>query len=110
MSPYSVQLPDGSTVDIIKKTQGRRRSVKFIFFKIPRKKTLIAYTAKFASHNTAHIMLFKFKRTGVWTSRYWSSDPYCKRLLKHQIPHLKQAIDQHEQGINSLAYRELFYF
>lgn len=110
MNPYSVQLPDGSTIDIIKKTQGRRRSIKLIFFKIDRKKTLIAYTVKCASHHNVIIMLFKFKRTGTWTSRFWCSDPYLKKSLKPRIPQLKLAIDQYESAINSLAYRELFYF
>lgn len=108
MKPYSVKLPDGSKAHVINKIMGRRRSIRLLFFKIKRKKTLIAYSVRLISQENIGYTIYKVKRSGVWTRGGERESGRFDKSDKKRTLEIKSAIDSFETAYYPWAYKELF--
>lgn len=107
MQPFSVTLADGAKINVVQKISGRKRSIKLIFFKIRRRKQLIAYSVKTQEQNSTHYTIYKVKNTGLWQRGVDSDDALTKDDHKRALE-IKSAIDEFESAISPYAYKDLF--
>lgn len=109
MKPYSVNLPDGSRADVVNKILGRKRSIRLLFFKIRRKKTLIAYSVRLASEEEISYTIYKVRQSGEWTNGGERHYGRFGKTDKQRTLEIKTAIDDFESASGPAAYNELFW-
>jgi len=109
MQSYQLQLPDNIRATVVHKREGRRRSTRFLFFKIRHTKKLIAYTIMVEKRKgRGQFDVYKTKADGKWLKgavKYGDS-PTSEDLQTTEK--IKQAIDMFEQKEGEEAYRQLF--
>lgn len=109
MRSYSITLADGSQITVLNKVAGRKRSIKLPFFKIRRKKVLIAYSVQVEAPQPMQYTLYKIKDSGAWKrGAEISATGQVSSELKKRTKEIKSAIDDYESSISAIAYHALF--
>lgn len=109
MRTYSITLTDGSKITVLNKIAGRKRSIRLPFFKIRRKKVLIAYSVHVEAPQPTKYTIYKIKNSGAWKrGAEIGASGQVSSELKKRTKEIKSAIDNYESSISAIAYRALF--
>ena len=107
MEPYTIQLENGTEAFIYQKREGRKRSVRLLFFKIRRRKKLIAYTLVNKGSSTVYT-IYKTKTGGKWLRKGEKAEGRFTKKDANITSAIEKAIDQYEGKIGMEAYKALF--
>ncbi len=108
MEPYTIHLPGGLNASIIQKREGRKRSIHLLFFKIRKKKRLIAYTLLTGNDPSAKYTIYKTKNEGKWLKKGLKHDGKFTRQDEALTLEIEKAIDEYEVTLGKEAYKQLF--
>lgn len=108
MQPYTIQIVEGTQAHILRKESGRKRSLRLFFFRIKRRRTLIAYFVNVQDTISATYTLYKIRRTGLWLRGGERENGKVKNNDKLLMEDIKKSIDKYEGAYGSNAHKFLF--
>lgn len=108
MEPFTIHLPGGVNASVIQKREGRKRSIRLLFFRIWKSKKLIAYTLLTNNAPSITYTVYKTKNDGRWLKKALKHDGRLTREDEQLTAEMEKAIDKYEHALGKEAYKQLF--